>query len=46
MHNMANVDVKLREAQLGLNSMRDQEQRAFGDKHFDGSTNSRLPAEG
>jgi hypothetical protein len=35
MHNMANVDVKLREAQLGLNSMRDQEQRTFGDKHFD-----------
>jgi hypothetical protein len=35
MQQMANVEVKLREAQLALDKMRDQDQRAFGDTHFD-----------
>jgi hypothetical protein len=34
MHNIAKVEEKLREAQFSLDQMRDQEQRAFGDKHF------------
>jgi hypothetical protein len=35
MQDIANVQVKLREAQSSLEKMRDHEQRAFGDKHFD-----------